>query len=689
MIVSQAVSRPSVTSIPQAWPDRITSLNNHRLSLAPFVNTKSPNCQQPNALLAALPDLIFQVDEAGVYQDFLPAKPLVRFAPPAAYLGRSISETMPAALAQQMMDCIRQALQQDEPQLLEFQLQRPEGVAVYEARFLTRGNQGVFTVIRDITSRWATEDQLRKLSRVVEQSPNMIIITDAEGAIEYVNPRFTQITGYGPAEVIGGNPRCLKSNNTPAETFLELWATITSGQEWRGELRNRKKNGDLYWVHASISPIIGDNGVITHFLAAEEDITERKEMESTLLQRNRELILLNRASQALSSTLDFDQVLEIMLEEVRRLLNVVACSVWLIDRETNQLVCRQVTDPLGEIVRGWRLEPGQGLAGWVATRGESIIVPDAWSDERHFKGIDAQTGLPLRSILTVPLRTKQDVIGVLQVVDQTINRFGDNDLRLMESLAGVAANAIENAHLFTELTKTQAQLIQRERLAALGQMSATIAHELRNPLMAIRMGVEYLLRNVAEDDPRQRGAQLMHANIDRIDRIVEDILFVARAPQPKLIPALLPPIIEAEVARWELTLAEKKISLHLDLDASAPSIMLDIHQMARALSNLIGNSVDILSPGGEIRLQLYSREEDQVTISLADNGPGISPEHLPRVFDPFFTTKTRGTGLGLSIVKQIVEYHQGVIEVWSDMSVGTRFTILLPTIEGDRIRVAS
>ena len=120
---------------------------------------------------------------------------------------------------------------------------------------------------------------------------------------------------------------------------------------------------------------------------------ERQRMEESLRQRNRELALLHRAGQSLTSSLDLDRVLDSVLEEVRRLLGVVACSVWLSDQATGELVCRQVTGPKGDSVRGWRLSPEGGLAGWVARHGESLIVPDVRSDERHFKGVDQQTGL--------------------------------------------------------------------------------------------------------------------------------------------------------------------------------------------------------------------------------------------------------------------------------------------------------
>ena len=163
---------------------------------------------------------------------------------------------------------------------------------------------------------------------------------------------------------------------------------------------------------------------------------------------------------------------------------------------------------------------------------------------------------------------------------------------------------------------------------------------------------------------------------DRIDRIVEDILFIARAPEPKLTVESLQQLIENELARWELTLVENNITCHTQLEPNLPVILLDSDQMGRALSNLIGNSIDAMGVNGELSLTLSGNNGDQI-ITLTDNGPGISADYLDKIFEPFFTTKSRGTGLGLSIVKQIIEYHHGRLEVWSEVGVGTKFTIKL------------
>lgn len=145
------------------------------------------------------------------------------------------------------------------------------------------GKKAILSISRDISYRKSAEDQLSFLSAAVQQSPASIVLTDVSGAIEYVNPRFTNLTGYTLQEVLGKNPSILKSGETPAKEYQQLWETILAGGEWHGEFHNKRKDGSLYWESATISPVV-TGGTITHFLAIKEDITARKEMEERLRQ---------------------------------------------------------------------------------------------------------------------------------------------------------------------------------------------------------------------------------------------------------------------------------------------------------------------------------------------------------------------------------------------------------------------
>ena len=160
---------------------------------------------------------------------------------------------------------------------LEARPLRDEGPFLKEERNLINA---IAERLGRVAERKQAEEKLRQLSRAVEQSPASIVITNPAGDIEYVNPRFIEVTGYTLAEALGKNPRILKSGEKGPEAYRELWETISSGQEWRGEFHNKKKNGELYWESASISPIRDLTGRVSHYLAVKEDITARKQTEA-------------------------------------------------------------------------------------------------------------------------------------------------------------------------------------------------------------------------------------------------------------------------------------------------------------------------------------------------------------------------------------------------------------------------
>jgi signal transduction histidine kinase/CheY-like chemotaxis protein len=173
-----------------------------------------------------------------------------------------------------------------------------------------------------------------------------------------------------------------------------------------------------------------------------------------------ELNLINRMARQLISTLDLAEVLATALEEVRRLLDVMACSIWLYDADNEELICRQVVGPGSEVILGWRLAKEQGIVGWVMAHGQPLLIHDTWTDTRHYTRIDEKTGLPIRSILCLPLQTKQKVLGALQIVDKEAGSFVETDLDLLQPLAAAAAIAIENARLYEQ---AQQEIAERKR----------------------------------------------------------------------------------------------------------------------------------------------------------------------------------------------------------------------------------
>ncbi len=319
----------------------------------------------------------------------------------------------------------------------------------------------LFTSIETALYRHTIEMELRESERkyreLVEELNDVICSLDESGVITYMSPAAEKIYGYSPAEMIG-NHFTQYINDEDFRVVNDRLGQALQGDTSPYELRIVTSSGDSRWVRISGKALSGEEGVRLHSVLT--DITREKLTERELIRMNRELELLKYAGQIFSSSLELDTVLSTVLDEVRRMFGVAAASIWLKDQEREELVCIQSVGPHKEKVCGWRLPLGEGLVGWVAHNGESLIVNDSGKDERHYTELDKLTGVELNSILSVPLIAKQNVIGVLQVLDTDVNRFGRVDQKFLEPLAASAAIAIENARLYE---KAQKEGMERHR----------------------------------------------------------------------------------------------------------------------------------------------------------------------------------------------------------------------------------
>ena len=538
------------------------------------------------------------------------------------------------------------------------------------------------------------EDYLPVLLEAVEKSASSIVITDADGRILYVNPQFTRATGYSREEAIGQNPRILKSGYTPPEEYRELWQTISSGQTWRGEFHNKRKDGSLFWETAVITPVRDANGRITHYLAVKDDVTQSRQTRRELEERNRQLEAVNQILQTIVTTLDLERILQMIADKIHELLNVPAASIWLIDRQTGNLVCRSAAGPYRELLVGRELLPGQGISSQAVTRGQTINEPNLQNNPRYARDAENEAGVKMHSALFVPLPTVNGVSGLITLGSPEPERFREEDVVLAEAIAAAAGGAIEQARLHQQLRRQyeaekemKTRLAQAEKLAAIGELTAGITHELNNPLTAITL-YSQLLEKKTGDQKERNILQKIRAQAQRASRIVRRLLDFARQNPAEKQPVEINKLLQQTVELLSYELRIHNIRVETILDEKLPPTLADPQQIQQVFINLIINAIQAMdgaNGGGTLALKTEQRSsgpKEIIRIVVQDDGPGISQQIQRRIFDPFFTTKPqgKGTGLGLAVCHGIVSQHDGRIWAESKKGKGAAFFVELPVI---------
>ena len=250
---------------------------------------------------------------------------------------------------------------------------------------------------------------------------------------------------------------------------------------------------------ARVTPPSNVKACATRTLNAKRLESENRKLHlknKELQQRNQELELISRAFLAINSSLELDRVLVTILEAIRNLFGVVGSSIWLKDNETGEVVCRQAAGFQRNIVKGWRLAPGEGIAGWVSSYGESVILSDTREDLRHFNKVADKMNVELRSLISVPMRVKGEVIGALQVVDKQVGRFDESHGSLLKALADASATAIENAQL---MERAQREIAERKLAQKRLKDSEKELKDKSAALKEVNTALNVLLKNREED----------------------------------------------------------------------------------------------------------------------------------------------------------------------------------------------
>lgn len=397
-----------------------------------------------------------------------------------------------------------------------------------------------------------------------------------------------------------------------------------------------------------------------------------------LLRQKEELCTLIEVSGDITASLDLDEVFKRVVRHAARLLRVHAAALMLVDDSGQTLWIRATYGGSPSWMQDPPLDLTTSLLGEVVRSGSPLAVLDLLekSHDSHAY-LASQEGLI--SLLCVPLKTSLRLLGLLTVYTIEPRRFRPEEVELLLALAAQSATAIENARLYRAMLETQERLRQSERLAALGSMSAGLAHEIRNPLHTMQL----LAYAMQKDGPRSStlcaDLQVFQSEIERLTLLVEQFLDFVRPKRPQVSPQKLQEIMEETLLLVRTEASRRGIRIRKKWPADLPIVWVDGAQITQVFLNILLNAMQAMRAGGVIEVRMHAAGDD-ITTEIHDQGEGMPVEVKAQLFTPFFTTKPKGVGLGLSISQRIIEGHRGAIHVVSQQGAGTTVRIELPRV---------
>jgi PAS domain S-box-containing protein len=486
---------------------------------------------------------------------------------------------------------------------------------------------------RDVTERRSAEEATRKLSRVVEQMAEQVIVMDQDLRIEYVNPALEQATGYTAAELEGRPVTVFNSEQVAPERYADLRARVQAGRPFTAETVRRRKDGSTYHAEITVTFIRDAEGRSLHVLSTGRDVTERLRLQEEQERLRRDV---EKAAEEWRLTFDSIESPVLVADPAGRVVRL-------------NLAAQDLCDRPYDLARGQELKvlgPGEPWRTSAALASRVVGVRTAQGEEVR----DPETG-----------RT-------WEIAANLVGSPGRED------------RVIVVARDVTATIDLQETLRRSETMSALGSLVAGVAHEVRNPLFSLSANVDALEAELGAREDAGEIFRVLRSELRRLSDLMRDLLDYGRPPRLEIAPGSFDDVV-AEAVRSTRALAEERHVTVRTPSLGGLVLPMDRRRLAQVFRNLIENALRHAPEGGWVQVEAKRGREggrDTVVCSVADNGSGFCGEDLHRVFEPFFTRRPGGTGLGLSIVARIVDEHGGHVQARNRPEGGALVVVKLP-----------